>query len=282
MSISWEGLLDMHYIYCYTNKLNNHRYVGQTNNLQRRIREHRSCAFNEKSSSYNDLIHQKIREYGEENFEIEVLEKLYTDDQNLVDDRERYWIKRFQSYCGTGLGYNRTFGGQGSSGNKNSLDSITIQNIKTDIKSGISFLEIEKKYRISAGTISSINHGIRYYEEEENYPLRKYYKEDEEYDELINLLINSNLSLAEIARQLNMGYSTVKKINSGRLRNGLYPTYPIRKTNRSDRIKNYLINSNKTIHEIAQLMNCSEETVKRINKGETFKDSSITYPIRNL
>ena len=44
----------MYYIYCYTNKLNNHKYVGQTNNYERRIREHRSCAFNEKGNSYND------------------------------------------------------------------------------------------------------------------------------------------------------------------------------------------------------------------------------------
>ena len=27
----------MYYIYCYTNKINNHKYVGQTNNLKRRI-----------------------------------------------------------------------------------------------------------------------------------------------------------------------------------------------------------------------------------------------------
>lgn len=46
----------MYYIYCDTNKKNNHKYIGQTNNYQRRIREHRSCAFNEKASSYNDLI----------------------------------------------------------------------------------------------------------------------------------------------------------------------------------------------------------------------------------
>jgi hypothetical protein len=25
------------YIYCYTNKLNNHKYVGQTNNYKRKI-----------------------------------------------------------------------------------------------------------------------------------------------------------------------------------------------------------------------------------------------------
>ena len=55
----------MYYIYCYTNKINQHKYVGQTNNYKRRIREHHSCAFNSNASSYNDLIHKKIREYGE-------------------------------------------------------------------------------------------------------------------------------------------------------------------------------------------------------------------------
>lgn len=41
-----------------------------------------------------------------------------------------------------------------------------------------------------------------------------------------------------------MGYSTVKKINAGTLRKGLYPTYPIRKKNvreiRADNIKQLL------------------------------------------
>ena len=78
MKIPWETLKDMitvinnnirrnkmYYIYCYTNKINQHKYVGQTNNYKRRIREHHSCAFNSNASSYNDLIHKKIREYGE-------------------------------------------------------------------------------------------------------------------------------------------------------------------------------------------------------------------------
>lgn len=51
----------MYYIYCYKNKLNGHKYVGQTNNVQRRIKEHRSAAFNENSDDYNNLFHSKIR-----------------------------------------------------------------------------------------------------------------------------------------------------------------------------------------------------------------------------
>ena len=101
----------MYYIYCYTNKINQHKYVGQTNNYNRRIREHRSCAFNKNASSYNDLIHKKIREYGEENFEITLIEKLYTDDIEEVNKREQYWIKEKNSYCGNGAGYNMDLGG---------------------------------------------------------------------------------------------------------------------------------------------------------------------------
>lgn len=58
----------MNYIYCYTNKINGHQYVGQTNDVNRRQREHRSCATNKDSKQYLDLFHSKLREYGEENF----------------------------------------------------------------------------------------------------------------------------------------------------------------------------------------------------------------------
>lgn len=105
MKIPWETLKDvtavnikkekiMYYIYCYTNKKNNHKYVGQTNNLKRRIREHRYCAFNEKASSYNDLLHKKIREYGEDNFEISLIETLYTEDIGEVNNRESIGFKK--------------------------------------------------------------------------------------------------------------------------------------------------------------------------------------------
>ena len=274
----------MNYIYCYTNKINQHKYVGQTNNLKRRIREHRSCAFNKESSSYNDLIHKKIRQYGEENFEITVLEKIYVDDIDKVNERERYWIKEKSSFRGTGLGYNSDFGG----GVKPSsiLNQNQIEDIKQKIKNGISYFDIEKEYSISASFISSINHGVYFFDDKEIYPLYKYYKTDEDYDTLIDLLLNSPLSLVDIAKQLGIGYSTVKKINAGTLRNGLYPTYPIRKKSsneiRAEKIKDLLLNSNLTKTEISKIADVSMETVRRINTGLSFKDNKLSYPLRNL
>ena len=46
----------MNYIYCYTNKINGHQYVGQTNDVERRKREHRSCALNNKSTEHFNLF----------------------------------------------------------------------------------------------------------------------------------------------------------------------------------------------------------------------------------
>lgn len=162
------------------------------------------------------------------------------------------------------------------------LSNKQIQQLKEDIKQGTEYYELQNKYNISASFISSINHGIYYHDENTDYPLFQYYKKDSDYDELIELLTESYLSLADIARQLNIGYSTVKKINSGRLRKGLYPTYPIRKKSKADYVKEELLQNNLSMIEISQKYNCSIETVRRINKGETYKDNNIKYPLRNL
>lgn len=276
----------MYYIYCYTNLINQHKYVGQTNNLERRKREHKSCAFNNKASSYNDLIHQKIREYGIESFEISVLEKLYTEDIKEADEREIYWIKKLETHRSSGKGYNSTWGGRSPENRSKILTAEQIQEIKQDLKNKVPFIDIENKYQISSAFISSINHGNYFYDENENYPLCKYYKEDKDYDELIELLLNSTYSLSKIAEILGIGYSTVKKINAGTLRKGLYPTYPIRKKSvyeqRADKIKELLLTTNYSNAEIAKITNASEETVRRIKIGETHFDKKLNYPLSNL
>ena len=275
----------MYYIYCYTNKINGHKYVGQTNNLQRRIREHKSCAFNPNASSYNDLIHQKIRQYGIDNFEITVLEKIYTEDISIINEKEQYWVDKLISFRGFGQGYNSDKGG----GNKlyNSiLTSEQIQNLKQDIKNGIAYIDLQSKYNISTSFISSINNGIYFFDKKEEYPLYKYYKSNEDYDDLIDLLLNSTYSLAKIAELLNISYSTVKKINAGTMRKDLYPNYPVRKKSaneqRADKIKELLMTTDLSNKEIGQIVNAHEETVRRIKIGESYYDKSLKYPLQNL
>ena len=62
------------YIYSYINKINGHRYIGKTNNIERRQREHKSQAYNPNSQYYTALWPSKIRQYGYENFDFEILD----------------------------------------------------------------------------------------------------------------------------------------------------------------------------------------------------------------
>lgn len=51
----------MKLIYSYTNLVNNKKYIGQTNNLKRRISQHKQdSSFNYCDSRYRQLIHQSF------------------------------------------------------------------------------------------------------------------------------------------------------------------------------------------------------------------------------
>lgn len=269
----------MDYIYCYTNKLNGHKYVGQTNNIERRKREHLSCAFNPSSKDYNYLFHKKIRQYGIDNFIFSILEET-TEDK--VDEAERFWIKEMHSFVGEEKGgYNLTEGGQPSP--TESLYEKDIEEIKKAIKKGTPYSKINEQYGISISHISAINHGKYYFDENETYPLFKYYNNDSETNYIKKLLISSNKPMTEIAEETGMAYSTIKKINSGALQYDPSQSYPLRKESsgkqRADEIKKMLLEK-KSNQEIISITGVSATTIKRINNGTSYYDPQLSYPLR--
>ena len=94
-------------IYKFTNKINNKVYIGQSRNINKRIKEHFYKANLESGQDYFSLLHIAIRKYGEENFDVEILEECSTDS---LDERERYYITLYN--CITPNGYNVMSGGQ--------------------------------------------------------------------------------------------------------------------------------------------------------------------------
>lgn len=270
----------MNYIYCYTNKINGHKYVGKTNNLERRKIEHRSNANNPLSKEYNYLFHRKMREYGEENFIFSILQKL--EDSEDVNKAECFWIEQLKTFVGDNQGgYNLTRGGEEIS--SICLYEENIQEIKTAIKNKVPFNKIKQKYGISISYISAINHGMYYREDNETYPLCKYYKDKDEVSYIKELLINSSISMKELAKQLGISYSTIKKINSGSLWKDDKIDYPLRKVSsgkqRAIEIQKMLL-SGASNEEIIAKTNVSTITVRRINNGESYKDNSLHYPLR--
>ena len=95
-------------IYCFTNKLNGKKYVGQSKQLNRRYHLHINDALNQDKAKYDTSpFHAAIRKYGIENFNYEILEECKISELN---EKEIYWIEKLHSYI-LESGYNLTKGG---------------------------------------------------------------------------------------------------------------------------------------------------------------------------
>lgn len=94
-------------IYIIKNDINNKVYIGQSININKRIQEHFWKSTCIKDVSYNSALHSAIRKYGKEHFYYEVLEEC---EPNLLDERERVYIKQYNSISPNG--YNILSGGQ--------------------------------------------------------------------------------------------------------------------------------------------------------------------------
>ena len=95
-------------IYAYKKKSSNKIvYVGQTNNLEYRHKQHiKYDPYNPNNREYNYPLSRGIRKYGEDEYELIILEDDLLQDQ--LNEREIYWIKFYDTYFN---GYNQSTGG---------------------------------------------------------------------------------------------------------------------------------------------------------------------------
>lgn len=269
----------MNYIYCYENKINHHKYVGQTNNLKTRYNAHDSQAHNPNSKDYNCLFHKKIREYGLDNFDFYVIEKINSDDQELIDAREVFWIKTLNTWCRYGQGYNETTGGRQYRKNL-SLSDEDIQAIKNRIKNtNEDFTNIAKDFNTYRDFVSKINKGDYGFSKEEQYPLRitREWKEipQEIKQQIAEEILNTKISLKDIAKRYSVSEHLINQINNGQSNLIGEYKYPLRKTNQrltqeqEDRIYQMLSEGQK-IKDIVLEVGVSRDVVGRRKKKYNF------------
>ena len=131
-------------IYMWKNKVNEKLYIGQAKDFRKRTREHKYGTFNENQKyNYNLPLHRAIRKYGIENFEICILEK-NLNDYNEMNQKEVYYIEKFDTLANNKKGYNVASGG----GNANNFAGKTEEEMR----------EIGKKISENRADVSGENH----------------------------------------------------------------------------------------------------------------------------
>ena len=111
----------------------------------------------------------------------------------------------------------------------------------------------------------------------------------DEIRQIQNLLINSDLTFQQIAQQFHYNnHSTIGFINEGIIWKDKNLSYPLRAWKKSrklslDKIKQIqqdLLNTRITQKELAIKYNVKRNVITAINLGESYKDNSLSYPLR--
>lgn len=224
-------VLKINYIYCYTNKQNGKKYVGQTNNIKRRYKQHKDDSFaNYSDARYNQAIHCAIRKYGLDNFDFEILEVLENKTSEEVNERETYWIREKNSLAPNG--YNLKATGEANRGrNSSSLSDADKNEIRRRLREKEPIRKIAEDYLLSYSYVSQINTGERLFSDSESYPLQSNRTEVDLYLKIIELLKDTMLSMNKIAETLGVSNDTVQRVNRGQQAavKNLYDDFPIRK-----------------------------------------------------
>lgn len=240
-----QNLIYMYVIYK-INFPNEKVYVGQTNNLKKRILEHLGEARRGKDSK----VYRAMRKYNitKENFEI--LENDIASNE-LADSREVYWINFYNSYKN---GYNSTIGGDVGNGGmfkgENSPravltneDVLHIRMLKSEMKYSRS--EIYNKYKeiISISGFCKIWHYEHY---------------------------------SEIAPELNTKevqlFYKHYKVKGSKNKKCIFTEEDIIKIREAYYID--VISSK----ELSELYSCGESTISRIVSGKTYSDIPMPKP----
>lgn len=194
-------------IYCYTNRINGKKYIGQTINPQQRYNAHKSSYQNPNDKEYDSLLHRAFRKYGFENFQYEILVK-DIDNTDVLNELEIYYIKKFN--CQTPNGYNVESGG------KNCARPKTLEHRKKEIwgqakLTELEVIELRKAYQNKKSPTEIYN---------------KKYKDRLHYNSFLNIWVGKRYGLImpevfQTGRHTKLTAEIVKQIRKDRAQTNL-------------------------------------------------------------
>lgn len=164
-------------IYKFTNKITGQSYIGQSKNIENRYTQHKTRHEPNLNTYENTYFHQALYHYGFWNFDFEVLEQC---EQDQLDDREKYYIKKYNTIYP--YGYNKTWGGQDAPHTMKLENISQIEEIYDLLRhSKYSNSEIGSMYNISDQSVSDINSGRIWFSDKITYPIRNGRKKTDGY-----------------------------------------------------------------------------------------------------
>lgn len=224
----------MNLIYAYAKPNGKIVYIGQTVDLYTRNKQHIDYdPFNPNNKEYEYPLSRGVRKYGKDYYSLVILEENIP--LNELDNRERYWIKFYDTYW---HGYNQTTGGTWPTAPSYPEDIIDIvfEMLKDE---NFSYNDIKEKTGISITHIYNLNNGTRRHRDDIEYPIRKPNAKgtknlkfnEEEIKKITDALLNTNKKYSELAKEFGCSSSTIEDINHGRTKKYRVEgqEYPIRK-----------------------------------------------------
>ena len=267
-------------------------YVGRTNNLERRRREHEIYEPTEVNRPhYNYPLSRGIRKYGKDAYKCEIIEEVPTYKESLK--QEKYWIKYYNTFNDPSK-YNYTPGGELSFTTTKFEDEV-IEEVKNLLEQQIDYETIKDRTGMSISHISEINTGKRRRDKNRTYPINEMTRgrkiNSKQLQEIIWLLQTTNMTCVEIGQKYNVSGAAIQRINDGSNQRQEGITYPIRTriiphkkhtltAEELSELCNDIINTNISFNQLANKYNISLTTVYNINKGTSRKNDKYTYPLR--
>lgn len=291
----------MKYIYIYTNRINGHTYIGQTNDIKKRHNCHKSDSYNTRSPGYWLPFHVAIRKYGIDNFTLEILEEV--DTLAEADEREQYWIKEKKSLVSEN-GYNIAIGGSGCQRSPVPFEELItkgklfsaeeIIDIQNRLIRGDKYKDIIDFYspRLKLTFLSNINSGFNYKNPELNYPLKKDFfgekgKISKEEIKEIKAEIKSGMLYSKIAAKHGIKSSSfISGVNTGRYYHDPNEKYPLLLKGCADKswVRDCiydLLYTDMTYTAIGRKYNRGYDAIKNLACGRAHKQPDLLYPLRD-
>jgi len=125
-------------IYKIENITNSKKYIGQSKDLEKRIKDHKNSL--NKNKHYNVHLQNSHNKYGRGNFTYEIIE---TCDLDIIDERETFWIDYYHSRDSK-YGYNVEKGGN------------TRKKLSAETKLNMRRIRVAKRRKLSVICISCI------------------------------------------------------------------------------------------------------------------------------